>query len=105
MAFETGYRRRGGLTMPATAQPAACHADAARHLRAAVVSHEQVAEATWRIRLDCPSIAAAAVPGQFAMLRIPDRHDPLLARPLAVYDTFAADGVPRFVDFIYLVHG
>lgn len=91
--------------MPAPAQPVACHADAARHLRAAVVNHEQVAEATWRIRLDCPSIAAAAVPGQFAMLRIPDRHDPLLARPLAVYDTFAADGAPRFVDFIYLVHG
>lgn len=91
--------------MPAAAQVSACHADAASHLRAEVVDHRQVAESTWRIRLDCPPVATAAVPGQFAMLRIPDRHDPLLARPLAVYDTFAGQDGPRFVDFIYLVHG
>jgi dihydroorotate dehydrogenase electron transfer subunit len=69
------------------------------------VSHDQVAEATWRIRLDCPAIAAQTVPGQFAMLRIPDRYDPLIARPFAVYDVFS-DGIePRYADFIYLVHG
>lgn len=87
------------------AAPAVCHADEAVVLRARVVSHDQVAEATWRIRLDCPSIAARAVPGQFAMLRLPDRCDPLLARPFAVYDVFS-DGIePRYADFIYLVHG
>jgi dihydroorotate dehydrogenase electron transfer subunit len=87
------------------AAPAVCHADEAAVLRARVVSHDQVADATWRIRLDCPSIAARAVPGQFAMLRLPDRCDPLLARPFAVYDTFS-DGIePRYADFIYLVHG
>ena len=84
---------------------AVCHADEAAVLRARVVSHDQVAEATWRIRLDCPSIAARAVPGQFAMLRLPDRCDPLLARPFAVYDVFS-DGIgPRYADFVYLVHG
>ena len=82
-----------------------CHTDSAHHVRARIVSHDQVAEATWRIRIDGPEIAAQAVPGQFAMLRIPDRTDPLLARPLAVYDTFS-DGVGiRYADFIYLVHG
>ena len=87
------------------AGPAVCHADEAAVLRARVVSHDQVAEATWRIRLDCPSIAARAVPGQFAMLRLPDRYDPLLARPFAVYDVFS-DGIgPRYADFVYLVHG
>ncbi len=87
------------------AAPAVCHADEAAVLRARVVSHDQVAEATWRIRLDCPPIAGRAVPGQFAMLRLPDRYDPLLARPFAVYDVFS-DGIePRYVDFIYLVHG
>jgi len=87
------------------AGPAVCHADEAAVLRARVVSHDQVAEATWRIRLDCPSIAARAVPGQFAMLRIPDRCDPLLARPFAVYDVFS-DGIGlRYADFVYLVHG
>ncbi len=91
--------------MTAPAMPVACHADDAHYLRAAIVEHRQIADHTWRIRLDCPAIAARAVPGQFAMLRIPDRSDPLLARPLAVYDTWSADGQPRYADFIYLVHG
>jgi len=91
-----------------------CHADAATYADARIVFNHPVATRTWRIRIECPAIAAAAVPGQFAMLRIPGRSDPLLARPLAVYDTFTgeADRLPsgptagrRFVDFLYLVHG
>lgn len=87
---------------------------------ARIVAHEQIAEATWRLRLDCPALAAAARPGQFAMVRIPDRYDPLLARPLAVYDTFGDlddpacwlpatpathSGSLRYADFIYAVAG
>ncbi len=87
---------------------------------ATIVAHEPIAEATWRLRLDCPSLAAAARPGQFAMVRIPDRQDPLLARPLAVYDTFgsladpscwlptraaATAGALRYADFVYAVAG
>ncbi|MFM8735566.1 MAG: dihydroorotate dehydrogenase electron transfer subunit [Pirellulales bacterium] len=88
-----------------TASDAVCHADHAAVLRARVVSHDEVAENTWRIRLDCPPVAAQAVPGQFAMLRLVDRTDPLLARPLAVYDVFS-DGIERrYVDFMYVVHG
>ena len=87
------------------ATPTTCHADAARYLRVPIVDHRPIADRTWRIRLDCPAIAAGALPGQFAMLRIPDRFDPLLARPLAVYDVAAAGGGPRHVDFVYLVHG
>ena len=88
----------------------ACHADDAACLRAVIVAHHQIAERTWRLRLDCPALAARAVPGQFAMLRIPGRSDPLLGRPLAVYDTFDAEGRPgqgpaRYADFVYLVHG
>ncbi|NDC63929.1 MAG: dihydroorotate dehydrogenase electron transfer subunit [Planctomycetia bacterium] len=79
------------------------HADHAEFLSAVIVSHAPIAEQTHRIRLDCPAIAAAATPGQFAMLRIPDRADPLLARPLAVYDTFSEPR--RYVDFVYTVHG
>jgi dihydroorotate dehydrogenase electron transfer subunit len=82
-----------------------CHAATARYLRAPIVEHRRIADRTWRIRLDCPEIAASALPGQFAMLRIPDRCDPLLARPLAVYDVVADAGGPRHVDFVYLVHG
>jgi len=71
-----------------------------------VVAHRPIADGTWRIRIESPALAAAATPGQFAMLRLPDRTDPLLARPLAVYDVFPGpDGRPRFVDFVYVVHG
>lgn len=86
---------------PALVEPS--HAPAV--LRARVVSHDEVAAGTWRIRLDCPPIAARAMPGQFAMLRLADRSDPLLARPFAVYDVFS-DGIePRYADFMYVVHG
>ena len=93
-----------------------CYADAATYRTARIVHHARIAEGTWRLRLDCPELATAAVPGQFAMLRIPHRQDPLLARPLAVYDTFSSADVAagslrrgrdpaRYVDFIYVVHG
>lgn len=81
---------------------------------AVVVAHRQIAENAFRIRLECPGIASQAVAGQFAMLRIADRFDPLLGRPLAVYDTYhdAAATTPRgesarrrFADFVYVVHG
>ncbi len=91
-----------------------CYADEARVERTRIVAHRQVGERTFRLRLDAPVIAAGSFPGQFAMLRIPDRVDPLLARPLAIYDTFhsADDTEPRgaartrrYADFLYLVHG
>ena len=97
-----------------TSPSASCFADAADYLSARVVFNRPIADHTFRIRLECPTIAAAALPGQFAMLRLPDRHDPLLARPLAFYDTFrdATDACPqgtsgerRYADFVYLVHG
>jgi dihydroorotate dehydrogenase electron transfer subunit len=79
-----------------------------------IVSHRQTAANTYRLRVECPSIAASAVAGQFAMLRIADRVDPLLGRPLAFYDTYrsAEDDTPqgerserRFADFVYVAHG
>jgi dihydroorotate dehydrogenase electron transfer subunit len=88
--------------------PAACGSAATGpcHERVAVVAHRPIADRTWRIRVESPALAAAALPGQFAMLRLPDRTDPLLARPLAVYDVCSGpDGRPRYVDFVYAVHG
>jgi dihydroorotate dehydrogenase electron transfer subunit len=87
---------------------------------ACMVAHAKIAEGTYRLRIDAPELATAARPGQFAMVRIPGRTDPLLARPLAVYDTFTDDIEPtvfappaggprssrrRYADFIYAVHG
>lgn len=97
-----------------TTASAICFADAARCMSARVIFNRPIADRTFRIRLECGPIAAHARPGQFAMLRLPDRHDPLLARPLAFYDTFHGpeDALPlgpaadrAYADFVYLVHG
>jgi dihydroorotate dehydrogenase electron transfer subunit len=69
---------------------------------AVVVEHVPMAERTFRMRLRCSEIAASIRPGQFVMVRIPDRNDPLLARPFAVYDV--TDDDVEF-DIVYLVVG
>jgi len=53
----------------------------------------------YRLRLACPSIAAAIRPGQIFMLRVPGRSDPLLGRPFALYDTVLdSSGTPVGID-------
>ena len=77
------------------------------YFRPAVVSeHVELADRTYRIRLDCPDIAAAIRPGQFVMLRLAETSDPLLGRPFALYDT-VVDAAGRVVafDVVYLVVG
>src|SRR5436309_8305280 len=73
---------------------------------ARVTDHVQLADRTYRIRLDCPEVAAAIRPGQFVMLRLPGTNDPLLARPFALYDTVLdSSGTPTGLDIVYLVVG
>ena len=73
---------------------------------ATVVEHELMAKNTWRMRLSCPTIAKQIRPGQFFMIRIPGRSDPLLGRPFALYDVYLdAGGQPAGLDFGYVVVG
>lgn len=97
-----------------TDSPQPCPSPSRRVEDAVIVSHRQTAANTYRLRVECPIIAASAEAGQFAMLRIADRVDPLLGRPLAFYDTYrsADDDTPRgerserrFADFVYVAHG
>jgi len=60
-----------------------------------------VAQNTWRLRFAAEKIAPLVRPGQFVMLRLPNRSDPLLGRPLAVYRA-TPDG---FLEVVYLVVG
>ena len=95
--------------------PEPCPSSPSRRVEdAVVVSHRQTAANTYRLRVECPGIAISAVAGQFVMLRIAERVDPLLGRPLAIYDTYRSldDDIPprecserRFADFVYVVHG
>jgi dihydroorotate dehydrogenase electron transfer subunit len=75
------------------------------HTTAYVASNTRWSESIYRIRVVEPAIARAILPGQFVMIRPHGRLDPLLARPLAMYDVFQEDGCPSAVDLVYLVHG
>lgn len=73
-----------------------------------VVIQENVrlARDTYRVRFACPELARRVVPGQFLMLRLHGENDPLLGRPLALYDTVVnPSGDAIGVDVVYLVLG
>lgn len=71
-----------------------------------IVRNEPLARDTYRVRIECPEIARCILPGQFVMLRFADVNDPLLGRPLALYDTFeSVDGTVLGIDLVYLVTG
>jgi dihydroorotate dehydrogenase electron transfer subunit len=85
---------------------AAYYADKALHARVTVVENVRLARDTYRVRFEWPEIAARIVPGQFLMFRLAGCNDPLLGRPLALYDAWReADGTPRGVDIVYLALG
>jgi dihydroorotate dehydrogenase electron transfer subunit len=82
------------------------YADNAWYGPVTVVENVRLARDTYRVRFSCAEIARRIVPGQFLMLRLAGCNDPLLGRPLALYDVAAdAEGRPHFVDVVYLVVG
>ncbi|MGA2620891.1 MAG: dihydroorotate dehydrogenase electron transfer subunit [Thermoguttaceae bacterium] len=71
-----------------------------------VVENVPVARDTYRLRLRCAAIARRILPGQFVMLRLPHSSDPLLGRPLAMYDVIGHDrGEPDDLEIVYQVVG
>jgi dihydroorotate dehydrogenase electron transfer subunit len=91
------------MTSPVSA---AWYADRAIQRPVQVVENVPLARDTYRIRLDCPELARRIVPGQFLMLKLAGLDDPLLGRPLALYDTVVSPtGEPTGIDVVYLVTG
>ena len=93
---------------PAIANPlaASCYADGAGHFLVEVAENEALAQDTYRIRFECPELAGRIVPGQFLMLRVAEREDPLLGRAFALYDTVLdGSGRPVAIDVVFLVVG
>lgn len=72
-------------TPPSSSESTLPHADAVQ-TAATVAEHHEIARDTFRLVLDCPTVAGRIEPGQFLMLRLPGRDDPLLGRPFALYD-------------------
>jgi len=82
------------------------YADQAVQQSVEIVENVRLAKDTYRVRFRAPELARRIVPGQFLMLRLADVNDPLIGRPLALYDTVAGtDGQPESVDVVYLVKG
>src|SRR5262245_51637736 len=71
-----------------------------------VVENVAVAERTFRLRVADPEIGRCIRPGQFVMVRLPHRTDPLLGRPFALYDTVLdSNSVVTGYDVVSLVVG
>ncbi len=82
------------------------YADNAWHGPVTVEENVTLARDSYRIRFACPEIARRVLPGQFLMLRLPGESDPLLGRPLALYDVVPGpDGQPHSIDIVYLALG
>lgn len=85
---------------------AAHYADQAVQRAAEIIENVPLARDTYRVRFAAPELASHIVPGQFVMIRLDDRGDPLLARPFALYDRWCDDrGRPQGIDVVYLVVG
>ena len=75
-------------------------------LTATITEQVELARDTYRMRLNCPEIAANITPGQFFMIRSPGRNDPLLGRPFALYDVIKNEADEKTeLDFGYAVIG
>src|SRR6476661_1507761 len=82
------------------------YADTAVQARVKIVENVQLARDTYRVRFACPEIARRIIPGQFLMMRLAGLNDPLLGRPIALYDTVLdAAGRPIAIDVVYLTLG
>jgi len=72
-----------------------------KSLQALIVSNKPVGRGYYRLVLKAPETAAAALPGQFVMLRVSDNLDPLLARPFGISAVLAKTSI----EIVYRVVG
>ena len=76
-----------------------------------VIFNKELTPGYWHMRLSAPASFARAEPGQFVMVRVSTAIDPLLRRPLAVFDAGllpqeqAQPGQEAFFDMLYHVVG
>lgn len=85
---------------------AAYYADCAQQVRTRVLENVQVARDTFCLRFAAPEIAGRILPGQFLMVRLAGINDPLLGRPLALYDVVPTrKGEATAIDVVYVTLG
>jgi dihydroorotate dehydrogenase electron transfer subunit len=84
---------------------AAYFADHCLQTSAEIVENRRLAKDTHLVRFQAPELARRILPGQFVMLRLAGYDDPLIGRPLALYDTYGPEGSPDSLSVVYLVKG
>ena len=70
-----------------------------------IVCNEAVAPGYYRMGLQCPAGFLDAVPGQFIMLRVGPRTQPLLRRPFSIHRVSDHGGGSPGLDLLYQVVG
>jgi len=72
---------------------------------ATVLWNKRLAPGCQRIALSCPEAFGRAVPGQFVMLGIARRLDPLLRRPFSIHNLIMREGRTIGLELLYRVVG
>ncbi len=70
-----------------------------------ILHHIKVGPGYFRMGLAFPELASVAGPGQFVMVRLPDRHIPLLRRPFSVHNRLVEGDEAIGFELLYKVVG
>jgi len=70
-----------------------------------ILHHTKVGPGYFKIGLAFPDLARSAQPGQFVMVRLPDRYIPLLRRPFSVHNRLIDGGEVNGIELLYKVVG
>ena len=73
-----------------------------RQIAAKISANTAVRQHCYKLALEAPTIAQAACPGNFLMVKISGATDPLLRRPLSIHRADASSGI---VELLYEVVG
>ena len=67
------------------------------NVNAKLIGKEQLKPDIFKFDLECPSIAQNAKPGQFLEIRCSKTLDPLLRRPISIYNIDKENGIVTFI--------
>ena len=70
------------------------------HIKAKLFRKEKLKEDIFKFTIDAEEIAKTAKAGQFLEIRVKDSIEPLLRRPISIYNI---EG--KFVEFIFQIRG
>ncbi len=70
-----------------------------------ILWNRETAPGLYRLGLETPAMAGAAVPGSFVMVRVPGPGEPLLRRPFSVHGLVEGPSGPAGIEILYRVVG